>query len=56
MNLNEAELVLLLKALEKKIWSLDYVGMGDDNAIKISYKDVRTKVRAELKRQMEGGS
>lgn len=45
MELNEAELTMLVSALDKKIWGFDHVGMGDGDPRKIAYKDLKTKVR-----------
>jgi hypothetical protein len=47
MDLSDEELDLLQIALDKKIWSLDHVGLSSTHPTKIAFKALRTRVVAE---------
>lgn len=50
------ELLLIIEGLDKKIWSLDHVGMANSHPRKLAFKMVRTRTIAKigyLKKQKE---
>ena len=50
------ELLLIVEGLDKKIWSLDHVGMSDSHPRKLAFKLVRTRTISKigyLKKQKE---
>lgn len=45
------ELLLLIEAIDKKIWSLDHVGMADSHPRKLAFKILRTRTISKLGRR-----
>jgi hypothetical protein len=50
MDFSRRELALLIKSLDKKIWSMDHVGMRDQDGrpSKLEYRELRDRVRREF--------
>jgi len=51
VRLSRRELALLIRALDKKIWSLDHVGMSDQAPVKLQFRELREKIRGEFHAQ-----
>lgn len=45
------ELLLLIEAIDKKIWCLDHVGMRADHPRKLAFKLLRTRTITKLGRR-----
>lgn len=54
LEFTDEEIVLLVNALNKKIWSLTHVGMADTNPRKAALLALREKVWQERQRRMPG--
>lgn len=47
MDFTDAELLLILRALDKKIWAMDHVGMADNDPRKTPFLELRARIVAE---------
>lgn len=49
MNFTPEELALIVEGLDKKLWSLDHVGMSDSHPRKVAFRQLRSKIVDSLK-------
>jgi hypothetical protein len=52
LELSDEELELIIIGLDRKVWSLDHVGLSDKHPRKIQYKNIRDKIKREQVRRL----
>jgi hypothetical protein len=50
MDFDDDETVLIWNGINRQIWSLDHVGMGNGDVRKVPYLRLRAKLQPEIER------